>query len=48
MRTLALRYALQRQAVFNRELLLGASVPSPIEALDTELQEQLEALGYIE
>jgi len=47
MRALALRQALQRQMIFNRELLLEASVPGPIEALDAETEEQLEALGYI-
>jgi arylsulfatase A-like enzyme len=47
MRSLALRQALQRQAIFNRELLREAVVPEPIEELNTELEEQLEALGYI-
>ncbi len=47
MRSLALRQALQRQATFNREMLREAVVPGPIEELDVELEEQLEALGYI-
>ena len=47
LRTLLLRQALQRQVVSNRDLLQEASVPGPIEALDTELQDQLEALGYV-
>lgn len=47
LRTLLLLQALQRQMIFNRDLFLGASAPGPIEAPDTELQEQLEALGYV-
>lgn len=47
LRTLLLRQALQRQTIFNRNLLLGASFPGPIEPLDTEIKEQLEALGYV-
>ena len=47
MRTMALRQALQRQAIFNRKLLRESDVPPPIEGMDAELEEQLEALGYV-
>ena len=47
MRALYLRQAVQRQAIFNQELLLGASAPEMIEDLDAEIKEQLEALGYV-
>jgi len=47
MRALYLRQAVQRQAIFNQELLLGDSAPEKIEELDAEIEEQLEALGYV-
>ena len=47
MHALYLRQAVQRQAIFNQELLLGASAPEKIEELDAEIEEQLEALGYV-
>ena len=47
MHALYLRQAVQRQAIFNQELLLGDSAPEKIEELDAEIEEQLEALGYV-
>ena len=48
MRTLLLRQVLQRQAIFNRELLREEPGRGPIEDSDAEIQEQLEALGYLD
>jgi arylsulfatase A-like enzyme len=47
MRALYLRQALLRQETYNRELLRQDPEPGFIEDSDAEIQEQLEALGYI-
>jgi arylsulfatase A-like enzyme len=48
MRALLLRQMLQRQVALNRELLRESPEPGPVEEMDTELEEQLEALGYLD